>query len=416
MRTLNRTKIGQVREWLHPLLLLIVGGPIIDILSLATRESAISASALVRTGLLIVMLIAFLRAPYSREKRRSIYLLILCGLFFAAQALLVSDGNLIELAYQITRMWYFPLFLIMMMGVSMSSYKKVPSAILIGATAYALVIVFATLLGLSLYTYDNAYTQGGAVGWFYAGNEVGCILAVGALLAVSLFARLKRLNKMYYFAPLLIFIAIPLVGTKVALAGAGIAVFISLSYLLLKKEAKAIKRVMLCATVFAIALMAAPSLQQLAVRNASAASVDIDSVVKTVRSTIFSGRVYYLEQRSEDYSRGDVSQVLLGRGDYSNGSKVRVSEMDPFDIIFANGLIGLVLYLLIIIPPIRTAFTGRAKSGIEQVMLRTGVIMLLVLSVIGGHIIVAPAVCIILVGMIYYLNRINREHKEKIAI
>lgn len=405
--------------WAHPLMLLIIGGAIIDMLSLITRDSVVNISALIRIILLFTMFIVFARSPRSKEKTKSIQLLAVCGVFFVVRAFFVNYDSLFELAHQFARTWYFPLFLVMMLSTKMLDYKKIPGAILMSTSLYALIIVATAMLGLSLYTHDNATTQSGAVGWFYAGNEISIILAIGSILAI-VFLSSKELSSKIYYLPFSILIAVPLVGTKVSLAGGVVAVIFSLVYRYLygHKTGISLHRLLLCIAVFSISFVSAPALQDFAVRNVSASDGSGDNITRAIRSKVFSGRIYYLEQRSTDYKNGDIAQILFGRGDYANESKVRISEMDPFDILFANGIVGLVVYLFMVMPPMISALRCNNKKRMSEyslcaMALRIGLIMAVVFSFIAGHILVAPAVSIMLVAIIYYLNIINKIDVQK---
>ena len=210
--------------------LYLAAQPLLDLLAaLGMRAgAAVTASAVVRTAFLAFALAVILTAPRGREKRRSLWLLgasaAYCAAFlavmYAAGGLSNCRANLQDLG----KMVYVPVTALLLWLVYRVYAVRLPDwSVAAAGAVYALVILLAVLTGTSQYSYRTGF---GYKGWFYAANEVSCILAVAG--PVTVYFALERLGeKKRRSVPALFALALALVsvafsasylGTKIVFA------------------------------------------------------------------------------------------------------------------------------------------------------------------------------------------------------
>lgn len=162
--------------------------PILDVLTTPTANAGIpiSVGVVVRT---LFMAMAFLYVVFlSRFEGRKLavaYLGALVVYLIAFMVLMFSLGGLslcIDNLKELVKVFFVPFVAVFLWAVYREYGYKIPSkSIAWAAGLYALVILVAWLTGTSGTSYRSGY---GYKGWFYAGNEVGDIIAIAAPVAI----------------------------------------------------------------------------------------------------------------------------------------------------------------------------------------------------------------------------------------
>jgi hypothetical protein len=120
---------------------------------------------------------------------------------------------------------------------------------------------------------------------------------------------------------------------------------------------------------------------------------------------IFSQRLTFLEKENKLYSKSNLYLKAFGIGYLDNGEETKMIEMDYFDIFYHHGIIGFLIYFIIIGYLIIKNI--KFNKTYEGLMLKTSFLLIIILSFFTGHIITAPAVSIIVTAII--LKIINNK-------
>ncbi len=187
------SQFHKVRDFFKTRLPLILGiyifiQPILDVLTTPTANAGIpvSVGVVVRT---LFMALAFLYVVFlSRFEGRTLavaYLGALVVYLIAFMVLMFSLGGLslcIDNLKELVKVFFVPFVAVFLWAVYREYGYRIPSrSIAWAAGLYALVILVAWLTGTSGTSYRSGY---GYKGWFYAGNEVGDIIAIAAPVAI----------------------------------------------------------------------------------------------------------------------------------------------------------------------------------------------------------------------------------------
>lgn len=307
----------------------------------------------------------------------------------------------------------------------------------------------------------------GSRGWFYAGNELGSILAIiFPIVVLYSVQKTKGITSILYWIPSLLMIySLIQVGTKVGMGsiGATLAAIIILLLQVLFDRRNPNKKALLLNSIIAIVLLAGvigtfkktPLAQNMGIHNNYLAEQnaaqqqqkekeikeklkeqqrnkekgkEIEKVEEEVKkelqkeqqkenqeNLIFSGRQVYAERHQQFFKEAPMSQKLLGMG-YAGNFKYneqkqpdpKLIEMDFHDWFYDFGIIG---FLLMMIPFIYYGFRilfrmmTRFKDivNIKYGMLATSLALALGIAYIAGHILTAPGVGIYFIVVLAYL-------------
>ncbi len=310
------------------------------------------------------------------------------------------------------------------------------SGFIIGA-----VFVIAQLTGTSLSNY--AHSKTGFKGWFFAGNEIGAIMAI-VLPIVALYAieKTASLKKSHYWIPfIMLSLGMLALGTKVGYAGI-VIVLLSIiigsiiMWVFMKLRTMQVKSNLLISTILLIMLMAVTPLTP--VFGNMYAHFDIlnlnfgpnDPVIgpngeiieeetpaiteEQLQNLVFSSREKYLENFQVDFNSSPITQKLFGMGFAGNyevpeeGKQLTMIEMDFHDLFFAFGWIGFFYmmapffyYVLRFI----IRFLANIKTHFNYVYILYGVAFLLGVGIAftAGHVLTAPAASIYLAAILAML-------------
>ena len=123
---------------------------------------------------------------------------------------------------------------------------------------------------------------------------------------------------------------------------------------------------------------------------------------------IFSQRLTFLKNRNELYINSSTYQRIFGIGYLDDGIEEKLVEMDFFDIFYSHGIVGCIIFLVIS----SSAFVKciiKDKSTYTRIMYKLSLFLIVLLSLITGHILTAPSVSIIAVIIIICLSKKNKQ-------
>ena len=122
---------------------------------------------------------------------------------------------------------------------------------------------------------------------------------------------------------------------------------------------------------------------------------------------IFSDRVSYYTKTKNNYLKSSIYEKVNGIGYseyyFTEPKYIKMIEMDYFDIFFRHGVLGFIIFFmpyLYLLKKIYKRTKKLKKVDNELYTLYISVFLVLVLSLMSGHIIVAPSVSLV-VCMIY---------------
>lgn len=404
---------------IYPIVALIAFAPIIDVLSMLTQGFPVSFSAIVRLLGLLAMFVRLMLSTKTKERKRSLIYLAVLTVFFGIQlGVNLSQIADIRSAYQMFRTWFFPLTILMIQGGEKISRPLILKALIVCIAGYSVSILIAILSGTSLTTYSAGT---GAVGWYYAGNEIGAIIAILSGLIVAWRFRVGGGKIPSLLATLALFLA-PTINTKTAVFGT-IGVLLMSTLMLLHRKTGGLKRIgalVACWMALVLGFLFAPFLQRISQSSVSAATyqsgtsalyrvcVSGESILSPLAENAMSGRCYYLEDGYQRFSNSSILTQLFGTYSYYNEDLTKTTEIDVFDVLFSNGIIGFLLFIWIVGKAIVGALRTKMPEGDDERAIlgamKIGIVAAIALAFTAGHVLVAPSVSVIVAAMIYYVS------------
>ncbi|MBO1624139.1 O-antigen ligase family protein [Bacillus arachidis] len=439
------------------LLIFIMLQPILDLLtSFCIMVLKIDTTIGVITRLFVMALggiYILLQAKEKGNRKYIIYLIvvgIVCAAGFVNNKFVKSPIMLGEEIKFIAKSLYpiimltCYIFVFKSLKNKVNTYSKMRNYIVYSALIINAIMVISIATGTDYNSYTSIKT--GSRGWFYAGNELGSILAVICpIVFLYSIEKTTSIAKSYFWIPsLLMIFSLFAIGTKVgfgAIVGTMIvAVFMCYVQAFLQRKDRKKKAYLLngiIATVVFAGVVAytpfSPFLKNIGfhfqflenkqeMKEAEEKKEDKpqhkppvtqeEKEVKKQEETqalIFSGRELFEKVYKDYYAEAPTSQKLLGMG-YSGNFKgePKLIERDFHDWFYAFGIIGFALLLipflyfgikilLILITRFREVFT--VKYGLLATSLALG----LGIAFIAGHVLTAPGVSIYFAVIFAYL-------------
>ena len=183
--------------------LYIVAQPLLDLLTALgmSLNAAVTAGTVVRVLFLCFALAVTVTAPNFRGRgwcfaalaAMAVYLIAFLACMYAAGGWQLCRENLRDTG----KLLYVPAAALLLITARRSYDARIPDWSVAGAGAlYAVLILAAVLSGTSQYSYRTGF---GYKGWFYAANEVSCILAIAGPVTLWWCAeRLTQTRRRWY--------------------------------------------------------------------------------------------------------------------------------------------------------------------------------------------------------------------------
>lgn len=395
-------------SWFERLLLL---SPVADLLIGIAHHHDIEAltySAIIyRATLITVIFILYLKIDKKDEKLK--WLLALCLVFVMANIvfinIFVDTSHILSNINASLRFWYFPIITICLIDLIRSKVVSINvSVIYYLAIAYSILLILPTMLGIHVSSYPEWTGKFGSAGLFYEGNEVGLILGLSFFGLLHYLTKTKR--KIIGVISLMVILGASILnGTKAPIIAFLFAALTYLCYLLLFRSrlSSVVKSSILIAcsvVVFITGFLYFNNLYQ----NPYYQEKDL------INSLLFSGRLDYAKLRLESFGDGSLAEQVMGTSQYAkSGEFVKHAEIDPVDMLYSFGALGLSIYAVVVCIFLMPIFK-RLSGSDEIVFYRVGILIALIGSAVMGHILSSPSVVII--PIIYILLSYSIAERE----
>lgn len=405
----------KVRAFFKTRLPLILGiyiliQPLLDVLTTPTANAGISISVgvVVRTLFMVFSFIyVVFISRFQGKKAAVIYLWALAAYLVLFMILMFSLGGIslcVNNLKELVKVFFVPFVAVFLLAVYREYGYRIPSRSIAWAGGlYAFVILIAFLTGTSGTSYRSGY---GYKGWFYAGNEVGCIIAIAAPVAIwYCLKKLPEVTKKTWWKGVIIAVglfsivfAANYIGTKIIFAVVLVyclAAFVWCLVRAIRERAKAAVAAVAVMAAMLVTLLAlyptspvngytrnvwSPMLDQtseevadiwlgdpdpdvevdpdgpelMGLQNASEGTwlrelIDSNDFVQKM-DQLLSRRLFSASPAVEVFLEESVWNKLLGIGYANTGAYVRdiskAVELDGVSLLVRNGILGFLLYYL----------------------------------------------------------------------
>lgn len=329
-------------------------------------------------------------------KKKLIYLVLIStySLIYTFNNILQKDISILFFEISnLIKILFLPVCLIFSGNINI---KK--SHFLILFSIYALFVIVPTIFNVNFDSY--AYSKVGSIGWFNSANEVNAIISI--LLPFVLVSCIKKENRLYLIGLFSIFI----MGTKTSLIALIICIVIYGLYYIYKhknntKMLKVILAISIISFMLFIYIFPKTSISKNIIMHLEFLEIDNISQVfsyKSLNRFILSDRLDFLMDTNDHFYDSSITSKIFGIG-YTKSNEVgyvedKLIEMDVYDIYYRLGIMG---FLLVIVPLIAYIFNDKFKIFSEYTL---SIFLGLLISLIAGHVLVAPGVSIYLIVML----------------
>lgn len=422
------------------LIIFLCAQPIIDLItSLGIRfyNINISAGMIIRCIFLIASSLYFLFFSHSKYKKISIIYIGLITLYVGVYLYNSYYFKGVLVAYSeikaLLKAFYFPILLVIFWNAIYDHSLNIKNYVIIKiAYVYTGIIFLAQLTNTQFISYSNGKL--GHVGWFYAPNEIGAILAILSPLIIYNIIQ-NRKSFLHYLTFIIYIFSLLVIGTKVPFWGLMITIvsfiFIYIAKVFIEKKnyTKILISPLLVSIVLVFIILPNSPIGYNINLHLKWLNVNkIDELYKPKYETeltnfLLSSRDEYLKETRSEFRKLAFEQKLLGIGYYTrDGQSDKLIEMDYHDVFYRNGIIGFILYfsslIMIIGYFLKKVFLPnellKVIIDLEIISYIVGLILSLSIALIAGHVLLAPAVSIYIIILILLINnRLNQILNEK---
>lgn len=447
------------------MILFIIMQPIIDLLtsfSLLVLKVNVTFGIIFRFGMMVFVLVyLFFAVERQNRTRLMMYILILGLVLFIGfvNNLVVKDPiNIFAEVKNIAKIIYAPVmlfgYIVVIYRLNKRTYanEHVQKSVYMAMLIVSIVMLLSIITGTAIESYKSEKI--GWKGWFYAGNEIGAIMAI-SLPVVLIYAVRKTtsLKKLFYWIPvIMLIISLLLIGTKVGYFSSLILLIVSLISIIYERVKNRNDRQLrkkynlnffvnsIVLVLFLLSTPITPLIYNTNIhmswlgynnqvenaqktpneQNGSSARKIIPNDPDAVENILLSGREDFLKLHKSYFKKAPLTQKLFGMGYGSNyeqfSDRGKTIEMDFYDIFFSFGILGFTIYLL---PFIYLAFVSiwsilkniKEKLNLETILIGSGILLGMGIAYTAGHVLTAPAVSIYLIILIaYFYNLLKYEH------
>lgn len=368
------------------ILIFLYSQPFLDIIAglLLNNGYTNYISSTLRIIFFLFVILCLLFTKYKDKKKTLIYLFCL-SLYFIC-FMINKNALFIELKSSINS-FYFIIMLLAFYNLKTNISSKHLRNLLI---IYSLLIFIPNILNLGFNSYE--YERVGYSGLFYSANSVGTLLV---LLFASSIEKLKKDNKYLTIITVAILTySLFTLGTKTSLLGLFLILLINIIYYIIKSfknKKKFYSLLVALAIVISIFILVFPKTYvyknyQIYVDYLEEKGIEKGSI-EYYDNIIFSKRIECLRNERASYINSNIYEKLFGMG-YTK-EPVKLAEMDYFDILYRNGVIGFILYVAVLIYMAINYI--KYNKGLND---RVLIILILVLALLSGHIFTSPSISI----------------------
>lgn len=364
-------------------------------------------------------------------------------LFFANNLLNFGLILIVSQLKSIIKIFYFPILLIAFIPI-MNKINFNKKYLIYSLFGYTSILAITALSGTGFNSYANGSGYG-KNGLFYAANEIGtilCILMPFLLLSIININPIKSTKQKFLEILTLIFVIISSLwmGTKVPFLGLILSLLVSFGICIINIIKKInikkylyksiIPLIILLIIFFTISYspigknlgISINKIIKISESNNSKNDIKNNSLAQSnIETVVLSSRDIFFNNTLNDYKNSSIISKFIGIGYISNEngqfSQRKTIEIDYFDILFSNGIIGfliffaplfaLLLYVSILIwKKKRLLFENNIIFHLYSVFIS------LTVAGLSGHVLTAPAVSFYLALILNHLIIILKNKKE----
>ncbi|MDO5569558.1 MAG: O-antigen ligase family protein [bacterium] len=393
------------KHFIKIIIIFVILSPIIDLLTSLTIRYNIFSIGTITRGIFLIFCLIYYFFFYNNNKKILLFLILI---FIYIILFSINNYSYTNISNCI-KAFYYPILLLILLDINKKNHInfKTDYFIIIIVT-YLMLIYIPNITNTGFNSYLD--TKLGSTGWFYSSNEISGIIS---LLVVLLIYKTFNNNynqyfKIFMYISLLILLYVSLtIGTKSIILSIGIsAIFLIIIYLtsLIKR-----KKIIIFTSILSSILIGSIIFITYIIPNTTfykninihldyLEQDSISSIFKDgalIDHFIFSSRIKFLNDTKDIYEIDTFYNKLIGIG-YEKSTKM--IEMDYYDILFRHGIIGFILYNILVL-----SFKNIKKLKTETKCLLLSLLLSIILSLFTGHIIINPAVSTILIFIIISL-------------
>lgn len=435
-----KSKADLLRKILYIYVLI---SPLVDMMtSLAVRAGMTGMTMGVVVRALFVVAMAFYvlflyRGAHGVKLRIAVLITAAYGIIYLLNTVSINGlGVLMDNAKMYVKVYYFVFVLLGLYALYREHGIVISDKLLtIVFCIYSTSIFLAAITGTSFPTYE--LLDIGYCGWFYAGNEIGAIVAILAGIALAYgFTKSKLIS-----IPILGLVAFSstYIGTKVpffAVVVAGVLLLLFWIGKLVKEKFATGKKTIIKFGVLLLCILvlylADSPIHQNAdwIQDQFGITTEADwskfgtfaPIIETV-DWLLSGRIGDIQDVMSRYVDGSWMEKLFGIGytfQIAGEWRTDVVEMDFVAILLKHGMVGLAIYMIPLLYFAVVCIKKLIKQlkyfwELESAVLYTyGILIGLGCAFLAGHVLVAPAVSIYIAACIVKLHANLTEREERI--
>lgn len=364
--------------------------------------------------IIILVCIFYLIFIYKAKDKK--YLLILLGsiliYLFIFMLITLINKDIPSLLYEgknAIKTFYLPILLLSFYAIVKENKTFITNKTIVTVyIIYLLGIFIPDILGIGFDSYE--ISKEGSIGFFNTANEISAIISILMPFFLLYLYQKKNFLLTVFLVGILVFDILS-IGTKGPLLSfliiITVLIFIYIIYLIKEKIYKNLALLLSLLVIFGIFLVIyIPKTAFYQNIEIHLDFLEVDSISDVFTDYelfdhfVFSSRLKFLGNTFTNYQEASTLEKIFGIGYIEDFGKDSVSskmvEMDYFDIFFRHGIVGFTIYMGIFIYFLYNTFkfTHKIKDNAYKICNYLSLTLIILLSLITGHILLAPAVSI----------------------
>ena len=389
--------------------------PILDLSTGLTQnilKTTITPSSIIRLIFLILCMYYIIKIDNTKNKKKnkiSTILIIIYLILFSITTIKYKDINALSFELKNTiNTFYFPIITLALIDIFKQYKIKINIKTL--ANIYLIYTILVTIPGLTKTGFQSYHeAKLGTTGWFVSANAIGNIISILMPLIILYIIKIKDNKIKKAILILTTLYTVTCIGTKVPILSLIICTISTLLYYMIKwiKEKQNKKILISIITTIILTISSLITIPKTTFyKNIQIhkeylgfnSYIDVLKDYKLIDHFIFSQRLTFLNNTTKTYQESNITQKLIGIGYIENYAKDNVStktiEIDYFDILYRNGILGFILYFYIIIPIIIKKTKELKQNTLTNIEIKLSILLTLIIAFFAGHILITPNVCI----------------------
>lgn len=389
--------------------------PILDLSTGLTQnilKTTITPSSIIRLIFLILCMYYIIKIDNTKNKKKnkiSTILIIIYLILFSITTIKYKDINALSFELKNTiNTFYLPIITLALIDIFKQYKIKINIKTL--ANIYLIYTILITIPGLTKTGFQSYHeAKLGTTGWFVSANAIGNIISILMPLIILYIIKIKDNKIKKAILILTTLYTVTCIGTKVPILSLIICTITTLLYYMIKwiKEKQNKKILISIITTIILTISSLITIPKTTFyKNIQIhkeylgfnSYIDVLKDYKLIDHFIFSQRLTFLNNTTKTYQESNITQKLIGIGYIENYAKDNVStktiEIDYFDILYRNGILGFILYFYIIIPTIIKKTKELKQNTLTNIEIKLSILLTLIIAFFAGHILITPNVCI----------------------